>query len=77
MAPIPVPYRCWDGPEYTTPTQGYQHHRAVGEKPCPACRAAAAQYAQDRRLAPKRRQILDTEVALYEKRRGPRRAGAA
>jgi hypothetical protein len=65
-ARVTVPYRCWDGPEMTGPTAGYQHHRAAGEKPCPACRRAAAQYAQDRRLAPKRRAALLAELAIWE-----------
>jgi hypothetical protein len=59
------------------PTAGYQHHRARGEKPCPACRRAAATYAQDRRLAPKRRQTLLEALAGFDQYPTGRRAGAA
>ena len=67
MAPVPVPYRCWDGLMMTGPTQGYQHHRARSESPCYACRRAAAQFAQDRRMAAKRRTALLQALAGFDK----------
>ena len=68
MDRVPIPYHCDDGLEVTGPTAGYQYHRAHGQDPCLSCRLSYDQYHRDRRLAPRRRQVLLEALAGFDGR---------
>ena len=56
---------------------GWRRHNTLGTEPCMPCLVARSNWDRDRKLAPVRRAILEAEVAIFEKRRGRQRAGAA
>jgi hypothetical protein len=47
---------------------GFRHHRRYKQPICQACRVADALYKQDRRMAPKRRQVLLEALAGFDGR---------